>query len=600
MLDSCVKMQNGLPTLFIDGRSVTKMAYTTYFTERSAHSDFVSAGYRIFFVNVSFTTLSINTETDFTPFRVGVFENPCYEDYSEFERAVGEILESCPDAIIFPRIYISMPKRWADSHPDDVIATPKGEYREEMFSEAFRKDASEMLVRFIKHVKESSYEGRVGGWMICGAWTQEWFYRSHDGGLGEPAREPYRRWVLENYGIDGAVLPDKEEYTYKGKARQSSENARRYSEFCNLAMAESLDCFAAVVKRETDFRQVVGAFYGYTYEIMTPIAGTYALRRVIDSPNLDFFSSPNSYINNRSFGMDWADMIPVDSLKHHGKLAFIECDIRTYLTTSIQKARPGEYPDDIYTVNGVSLWVGPPTRELSLYAIRKSFAHQLTKGSAIWWFDMWGGWFADSVLMNEIAEMKKIYDTPLASRENMLSAEVVFFADEESYANVFSGSPQISGIFGSRIAIGKSGVPYDTCAVRDAEEVLGKYKAAIFPFPIPSESGERAMKLCEEMGIPYIRATAEHPTLELSEMREFLESTDVNIYAPSGDVVWAGYGYLALHSSVGGKKELRLPRKMKASAVFGAEYKEQVTDCISFELPENATALFKIDTDCHI
>ena len=600
MLESYVKVKDGLPTLYIENEPATAMAYTTYFTERSRHFDFSSRGYRIFFVNASFTTLSINTETDFTPFRVGVFENPCYEDYSEFESAVGDILSCCPDAIIFPRIYISMPKWWVDSHPDDVIATPKGEYREEMFSETFRKDAGEMLKRFIKHVKESRYASRVGGWMICGAWTQEWFYRSHDGGLGEPAREPYRRWVLENYGIDGAELPSKDEYTYKGEAVQYSENAKRYSIFSNLAMAESLDYFASVVKKETDFLQVVGAFYGYTYEIMTPIAGTYALRRVIDSPNLDFFSSPNSYINNRSFGMDWADMIPVDSLKHHGKLAFIECDIRTYLTTSIQNARPGEYPDDIYTVNGVSLWVGPPTAELSVYAIRKSFAHQLTKGSAIWWFDMWGGWFADSALMEEIENMKKIYDTPLASREDMLSAEVVFFADEESYTNVFSGSPQISGIFGSRIAIGKSGVPYDTCAVRDAEEVIEKYKAAIFPFPVPSEAGERAMKLCEELGIPYIRATAEHPTLELSEIREFLENTDVNIYAPSGEVLYAGCGYLALHSSVGGKKELRLPRKMKASAVFGAEYKEQVTDCISFELPENATALFKIDTDCHV
>ena len=204
------------------------------------------------------------------------------------------------------------------------------------------------------------------------------------------------------------------------------------------------------------------------------------------------------------------------------------------------------------------------------------------------------------ILMKEIADMRKIYEKGLSVSEGTLCAEVVFFADEESYANVFSGSPQISGILGSRIAIGKSGVPYDTVAVCDAEELLPRYKAAIFPFPVPSEAGERAMKLCEELGIPYIRATAEHPTLELSEIREFLENADVNIYAPSGEVVWAGCGYLALHSSVGGKKELRLPRKMKASAVFGAEYKERVTDCISFELPENATALFKIDTDCHV
>ena len=597
MLESRIELKNGLPTLFIDNSAVTQMAYTTYFPERSCHADFAAAGYRIFFVNLSFTRLSINTDTGFSPFRVGIFDKEGSEDYSEFEENVSRILAECPDAIIFPRIYISMPKWWVDSHPCDVIATPKGEYREEMFSEAFRADGEKLLARIINHIKKAPYSERVGGWMICAAWTQEWFYRSHDGGLGEPAREPYRRFMLENYGIDGAEIPDKSEYDYKGEAKQSSENAKRYSEFCNLAMAESLDFFAGVVKRETDFRQVVGAFYGYTYEIMTPTAGTYALRRVIDSPNLDYFSSPNSYINNRSFGMDWADMIPVDSLKHHGKLAFIECDIRTYLTTSIQNARPGEYPDDIYTVNGVSLWVGPPTAELSLYAIRKSFAHQITKGSAIWWFDMWGGWFAGPTLMKEIAEMKKIYDTGLAAREDMPSAEVVYFADEESYANVFSNSPQITGTYTSRIAIGRSGVPYDTCAVRDAEQVLGKYKAAIFPFPIPSEAGERAMKLCERMGIPYIRATAEHCELSLEEIRDFIEKSGVNLYAPMGEVVYAGCGYVGLHSASGGKKKLKLPKKMKIKAVFGADINDTVADSVSFELLENATALFKVDTD---
>lgn len=596
MLDSRVELKNGLPTLFIDNRAVTEMAYTTYFPERSRHADFAAAGYRIFFVNLSFTTSSINTDTGFTPFRVGIFEEEGREDYSEFEDNVSRILAECPDAIIFPRIYISMPRWWVKSHPNDVIATPKGEEREEMFSEAFRADGEKLLTRLIDHIKNAPYAERVGGFMICAAWTQEWFYRSHDGGLGEPAREPYRRWVLENYGIDGADIPDKSEYEYKGEARQSSENARRYSIFCNLAMAESLDFFASVVKRETGRRQVVGAFYGYTFEIMTPIAGTYALRRVIDSPNLDYFSCPNSYINNRSFGMDWADMIPVDSLKKHGKLAFIECDIRTYLTTSIQNARPGEYPDDIYTVNGVSLWVGPPTQTLSLFAIRKSFAHQITKGSAIWWFDMWGGWFADPILMQEIAEMKKIYDTGLAVRDDMPSAEVVYFADEESYANVYSNSPQISGIYTSRIAIGKSGVPYDTCAVRDAEEVLGKYKAAIFPFPIPSEAGERAMKLCEERGIPYLRATAEHPELSLEEIRDFIEKSGVNLYAPCGEVVYAGCGYIGVHSSVGGKKKLRLPKRMNVCAIFGTQYAECITDSITFELEENGTALFKLSS----
>ena len=207
---------------------------------------------------------------------------------------------------------------------------------------------------------------------------------------------------------------------------------------------------------------------------------------------------------------------------------------------------------------------------------------------------MWGGWFDNPVLMKEIADMRKLYEKGLSANDGTPSAEVVFFADEESYANMFSGSPQISGILGSRIAIGKSGVPYDTVAVCDAKELLPKYKAAIFPFCIPSETGERARRLCDEMGIPYLSATAEHPSLELWEIREFLEKSDVNLYAPSGDVVYLGSGYLGYHSSTGGKKELKLPRKMKVSSVFGTEIYEEITDVITFEMPENATVLFEV------
>ncbi|MBQ9112778.1 MAG: hypothetical protein IJY08_04275, partial [Clostridia bacterium] len=426
--------------------------------------------------------------------------------------------------------------------------------------------------------------------------TQEWIYRNYIGDLGNAAQEPYRRWVKENYGIDNAVLPSREEYDYIGKACQKSENAKRYSIFCNLGMAKTLDIFAETIKKETNFEQVVGAFYGYTFEAKNALFGSYALRTLVDSPNLDFFSSPNAYTNARAFGIDWADMMPVDSLKNHGKLSFIECDIRTYLTTSIQETRPGEYPDDIYsTNNGTSVWAGPPTAELSREALRKSFAHQITKASAIWWFDMWGGWYDDPLLMNELAEMKKIYDTDFHSdKSDLLLANVVFFADEQSYANMLTGSPHIGSIKAARTAMGKTGVPYDSCMVEDAEHVLQNYKAAVFPFSLPSEAGKHAMELCEKMGIPYLTTTADHCELTVDEIREFYKANGIHFYTEEKDIVYVGNGYIGLHSAVGGTKRLHLPHTCTVSSIFGAELPTQTSDCIEFELKENATALFAI------
>ena len=57
MLKSHIQSNNNLVQLFVDGREVPAMAYTTYFDERNCYEEFADAGYRIFFVNISFTKL---------------------------------------------------------------------------------------------------------------------------------------------------------------------------------------------------------------------------------------------------------------------------------------------------------------------------------------------------------------------------------------------------------------------------------------------------------------------------------------------------------------------------------------------------------------
>ena len=597
MLRSKINSESGKPILYIDGVPTTAMAYTTYFDERSRHEDFINAGYRIFFVNASFTTLPINTYTAFSPFRVGIFENADKEDYSEFENAVRSILSFCPDAIIFPRINISMPRWWVEAHPDDVTPVVKGGYREALASEAFRRDGASLLLRFIKHVRSAEYSDRIGGWQICGGMTQEWFHFDYCGGICNAVRKPYRDFVKERYGTDDGELPNLSDYLYTGVGYNESENLRRYSLFTNLEVAKTVDHFAKTVKEATDREQVVGVFYGYSFECnQTVLFGSHALRALIDSENLDFFSSPNAYTNNRAFGIDWADMMPVDSLRLHGKLCFMECDIRTYLTRAIQEVRPGEYPDGIYrTTDGTSVWKGPPTLELSVEAIRKCFIHQLTKGSAIWWFDMWGGWYEDGTLMRELEKMKRIYDSELTSNSALLPREVVLFADESAYAQLFNKSPQLDGIGATRTAIGSTGVPYDTYMVEDAPRVLAKYKAAVFAMPTQSDAGNAAIALCKQMEIPFIRASIERPTLSEDEIIDFLKKHDVHFYTDEKDVAYVGNGYVGLHAASGGEKLLKLPRPLSVTPIFGADADKKITDSISFRIEKNASVLFKIE-----
>ena len=116
-MKSRIEFKNEKPYINIDGKLHSPLAYTTYFDECGEFSDFIKNGYRMFFVNVSFTDLPINNVTGFSPFLTGVFEGET-PDYNEFDGVVRKIISQCPDALIFPRINIAMPRKWIENNLD--------------------------------------------------------------------------------------------------------------------------------------------------------------------------------------------------------------------------------------------------------------------------------------------------------------------------------------------------------------------------------------------------------------------------------------------------------------------------------------------------
>ena len=208
---------------------------------------------------------------------------------------------------------------------------------------------------------------------------------------------------------------------------------------------------------------------------------------------------------------------------------------------------------------------------------------------------MWGGWYNDPLLIEELTEMKKIYDGEIEKCGATVSPEVVFFADETGFSELLPDSPQIKSVSATRTNMGIVGAPYDSVMVEDAHAVIHKYKAAVFPMPIPSAAGLRAMELCREKGIPFISSTEEHCILSSEEIRYFIKKSGVHIYTDESDVVYAGNGYVALHSKVGGKKAIRLPKAYTITPVFGADIQKQTAELLEFMLKENGTALFRLD-----
>lgn len=594
MLKSSIEYKNGKPYICVDGKAYAPYAYTTYFDECGEFCDFTQKGYKIFFVNVSFSTLPINNTTGFSPFLTGVFEGDI-PDYSEFDANVSKILSLCPDALIFPRINVTMPGRWIEENPYDTVETASWVSRESLYSDKFHRDGAAYLCELIDHIRASEYAENIAGYQLCGGTTQEWFHHDLCGSFSNMGIYKFRLWMNEKYGIKDVFVPTKDRL-FSG---DYEETAKKYGEFCSEMTAKTVEHFSRTVKEYTDNKQIVGVFYGYTAFVNDWLWGHHGLRFIIDSPYIDFFSSPCAYDNGRRLGADWGDMLPGESVKLHNKLYFVECDIRTHLTRKMQASRPGKYPENIYLQydkeGNKTVWAGPDIEEHSLSALRKTFCRHLTKCNGVWWFDMWGGWYHSNAIMNEMEKMKIIAEAAMNKDiEGYPSSQVVMLIDEKAYLNYPLGSELCHSVNVTRVNMGKTGIPFDLCMVEDANKVIHKYKAAIFTAPVPSKAGEEAVKICNRLGIPYISASPEKPHYTEKELRSILVASGVHCYNSDGHVIYCGGGYLGVHAVSDGEIRISLPEKYTLKPLLGeSDVKTQANEVL-INLNKHDTAVFEL------
>ena len=582
-----IETTGGKPLINIDGKAVAPLAYTTYFDECAEYADFSRNGYKMYFVNVSFNLLPINNATGFVPFTSGVFEGDT-PDFSGLDRDIERVLSACPEALIFPRIHISMPKKWIIANEYETVETPSGR-RESMFSDLFRKDGAEYLKMLVSHIRSASYADRIAGWQLCGGTTQEWFHHDLCGSFSELSSEKFRANSGEN--------DLKKEDFFSGKLTSA---VKEYARFSCEVIAKTAEYFAKVLKEFTGGEQIVGIFYGYDFFVNDFLWGHQGLRHIIRSPYIDFFSSPCAYDNLRSLSVDWGDMIPVDSVKLNGKLAFIECDIRTHLTKSVHQSRPGKYPEDkyvLYDENGnPTVWKGPDTEELSVSALRKAFCHQLIKASGVWWFDMWGGWYHSDTLMAELNKMREIADASInKNAEDFPRAEVAVFLDEEALTNLPRGHHLNGAPAATRCNMSCTGIPYDLCMVEDAPDIADKYRAAIFTAAVPSESGRKALELFKRKGICCLEISEKKTHYTPEELRPLLTANGVHCYNSDREIIYAGGGFIGIHSVCDGEKTIELPELFGVRMVLGENEFSCDGKTIKINMKKYETALFELE-----
>ncbi|MBQ9545386.1 MAG: hypothetical protein IJV00_09705 [Clostridia bacterium] len=571
MAETKLIKQNSGFRIVADGESLYPYAYMTYFEENNRYAEFFKAGCRLYSVGAFFSSLPINAGTGFTPWgKKGIFDEE-EPDYSLFENELDRILAADPDALIFPRVFISMPRRWIDAHPldctdgRDVVRGGGGQPRESHLSPEYRKEGERLLREFIAYVRSSKYDKHIIGYHITGGNTQEWMFFDMNGGVCPRSEELFGKY------LDG-VLPGRKpgpeplppESAFEGEGEITDIKAKLYLDFINEEMAKTISHFCRVAKECVDSKQLVGVFYGYVQEQTSPFFGSMAMEKLIDDGNVDFFSSPDSYFHTRPLGVDWGEMTCGESVKYHGKLYFLENDIRTFLSRYPSQSRPGCDPERRYDS---PVWLGPPTEEASLWAIRKAFFRQLTHGNGLWWFDMWGGWYSTGRIMDEIALFGRI--GALDGPEEPLTPQTALVFDETYSRRIKKNDPLFRIQKLTKEVMGNTGVPFDAVYSFD-EKLCEKYEVLVFPFPEKYASDE-IKKIAESR-----RVNGENfffcdgiPTAD--SLREKLVSLGARCWCDSGEVVYAGNGWLCVHAASEGEKTVRLPDKFHVVPLYGSD-----------------------------
>ena len=544
-VESRICIQNGLPRLIVNGQSVATVAYITYFTERNHYKDFSDAGYGLFSLPIYFGGRGINPMSHIRAFNRGIFDVKGEPDFSIMDKEVGLILEVAPDAMIFPRVNLMMPEWWCTENPLECNdAGIDGDPPRECFaSRKWKEDAANMLRQFIAHIEASDYRKNIVGYQISDGMTEEWFPFDNAGGKGLRAREAF----AEKYG--------------------ENVSQGQWYRFISEIVTDAIAYFAKVIKEYTQRRLVVGCFYGYTLEVQNCDWGHHAVESLLDCPDVDFFCSPSSYLGHRSPGEDWPAMTAIDSVILHGKMSFVEYDTRTHLTRPLREARPNGCLPGTYE-GGV--WEGPKDPQVSRWLLKNNVARQFTHGNASWWFDMWGGWFADPDIMADMELYRKLVVNSLwdnAAEEH----QVAVIADEQMYCLMDPNSElPYQCCSDSRSALGKAGAPYAHYQMVDFDTIRNRYRAFVFLAPILTERMKAAIACCERENIPYYIVDSGKVPLTAAVLREFYKNSGVHIWCDTDDVVYAGNGWLSIHASSAGQKAIYLPKGCRVEEVAGA------------------------------
>ena len=480
-------------------------------------------------------------------------------DWKAFDAMAQCLLDACPDGWIMPRVKIEPPEWWIAAHPEE-LSSSKAEVSAR--SVPWRALYRRMLKDVLAHTEAAPYADRIVGWHIGGFHCGEWM--------------DWKRPRSEFPPVDDRYANDPLAPAEATAARREYQRTRARE------VADVLLDAAKYVKELTHGEKIVCAFFGYSgpdHEDMM---------RVLRSGFVDVFSSPAHYGQNvRGAGAPGTLQAHCTaSYALHGRLFMEEADPRTHLG----KAASG-------AVASAALRAGKTANlAQSVGVIRRIVGKNLTQGTGLWWFLIAGNETFDAP---EIMESVRI-GVEEASRAmggvhpRMTDVGVFTAMDEYATSRVCHSRSLFEHRYNLHTGIlPRLGVAYDSYELSDiADPRVGDYSVYVLPNAFTLSVAEKAAIERLEAGGKRILRIPE-PIGE-AELRRRLASAGAHVYLDTGDVVFAGRGYLTIHASKAGAKRIRLPQRCNVTEVFGAAPERKgVTEFVE-EMEFGQTRVYRI------
>ena len=528
----------GTLRLLIDGEIIAPDAYITYFTRNNRYKNFSDLGYTLFSLPVFFSSKTLNEISQAPCFGKAVFDNET-PDWDVLDSDFRKIIEACPNALIFPRMNVSLNEAWELANPDELCDTGRAAIHRPCFSsDAWAKESMRLYGMAIDHISSSDYADHVIGYQFAAGNTEEWFSHDQQGSIGKRSREKFAEWCKLH------SLPNTEENHYA---------------FLSDIVATRICDLAAFTKKRAGQDKLVGTFYGYTFECADRTSCHHSLDRVLDCPDIDFLCSPVSYANDRALGRDHSCMLPCDSLRLHGKLYFSENDTRTHLTFP-------PFPELPYFQQPV---FAPKKFEDTVEMLKLHYSRSMIHGYAHWWFDMWGGWYDDDTYTAEMKQFleisKQAINKPLGS-----VSELAVFIDEKALKFNNTQEPA-QFVYQIRDTLGKIGTPYDCYLASDYESVKQRYKAIIIIDTYRTALVDNIIEDATRQDIGCLVIGLHNQSITTAEIRDFCRAKDVHLYSCKDAVIFANQSYLFVHTCSEGELDIVMPDSKQLVGIMGAD-----------------------------